>query len=145
MHSMRSTRSYLSRPMSDISYVDEDTLSPSAATHNRRSFGGGGSSGHQPATSNNNKQQQSGMMRHSLVVTDTSAFTPVTNNSTNISHGQQYLKVEGSSYRVHHRQQPTRGAGGRGVEAPPPSAPTAAAPIRVSADAQTQSAESSRP
>ena len=138
MHSLRSTRSYLSRPMSDISYVDEDPLSPSAASHNRRSFGG--SSG-QPATSNNNKQQQSGMMRHSLVVTDTSAFTPVTNNSTNISHGQQYLKVEGSSYRVHHRQQPTRGAGGRGVDAPPPSAP--AAPIRVSADAQTQSAESS--
>ena len=138
MHSLRSTRSYLSRPMSDISYVDEDTLSPSAASHNRRSFGG--SSG-QPATSNNNKQQQSGMMRHSLVVTDTSAFTPVTNNSTNISHGQQYLKVEGSSYRVHHRQQPIRGAGGRGVDAPPPSAP--AAPIRVSADAQTQSAESS--
>merc|ERR1712223_841426 len=39
VHSLRSTRSYLSRPMSDISYVDEDTLSPSAASHYRRSFG----------------------------------------------------------------------------------------------------------
>jgi len=57
VHSLRSTRSYLSRPMSDISYVDEDTLSPSAASHNRRSFGTGSSG--QPATSNNNKQQQS--------------------------------------------------------------------------------------
>ena len=134
VHSLRSTRSYLSRPMSDISYVDEDTLSPSAASHYRRSFGDRSSAVGQ-STSNNNKQQQqqSGMMRHSLVVTDTSAFTPVTNN-TNMT-GQQYLKVEGSAYRVH-RQQQHRGRSEAASSAPAPQQ-------RISADAQTQSAESS--
>ena len=139
VHSLRSTRSYLSRPMSDISYVDEDTLSPSAISHHyrgRSAFSGSGSAAGQPA-SNNNKPQQ-GMMRHSLLVTDTSAFTPVTNNSTNMA-GQQYLKVEGTAYRVHHRQQTQPQQRNRNEAAAVPPAPARI----ISADAQTQSAESS--
>ena len=143
VHSLRSTRSYLSRPMSDISYVDEDTLSPSAVSHHyrgRSAFSGSGSAAGQPA-SNNNKPQQ-GMMRHSLLVTDTSAFTPVTNNSTNMA-GQQYLKVEGTAYRVHHRQQTQPQQRSRN-EVAFSSMSAAGPPERIiSADAQTQSAESS--
>jgi len=107
VHSLRSTRSYLNRPMSDISYVDEDsTLSPNYHHHHRNSAS---------STRNNNKGN---------------------NNMTNTV-GTQYLKVEGTSYRVKSapKKQTTSASSCTPV--------TNSVMTQSSADAQTQSAESS--
>lgn len=106
VHSMRSTRSYLNRPMSDISYVDEETmLSPTGTSNTSRQRSSGNGS------SNNNK----GMRSHL-----------VTESSTN----QQYLKVE-AGYRLQRQPQAK------------PLHQRDSLQSRASADAQTQSAESS--
>lgn len=66
VHSLRSTRSYLNRPMSDISYVDEDsTLSPNYHHHHRNSAS---------STRNNNKDTSGECVptRHGLPATPTS-------------------------------------------------------------------------
>ena len=108
MHSLRSTRSYLNRPMSDISYVDEDsTLSPNYHHHHRNSAS---------STRNNNKGN---------------------NNMTNTV-GTQYLKVEGTSYRVKSAPKKTTSASSAACTPVTNSVMT-----QSSADAQTQSAESS--
>ena len=103
MHSLRSTRSYLNRPMSDISYVDEDstTLSPNYHSHHHRNSAS--------SSRNNNKGN---------------------NNMTNTV-GTQYLKVEGTSYRVKSAPKKTC------------TPVTNTVMTQSSADAQTQSAESS--
>jgi hypothetical protein len=130
VHSMRSTRSYLARPMSDISYVDEDTLSPTAAAAypppQRRSTGSG-------SGSNNNLQSKisrSGCQQSVLVADST--------NTTNNHH----LRVEaGSSYRLQRQQQAQQQAMQQQQQ---PQASTGSKSLhRQSADAQTQSAESS--
>ena len=114
MHSLRSTRSYLNRPMSDISYVDEDSTALSPNYYHRNS------SASSAAARNNNKG----------------------NNSMTNTVGTQYLKVEGTSYRV--KSASSTGQGG------PKTKNTNTGPVLMasmatqsSADAQTQSAESS--
>ena len=142
VHSMRSTRSYLARPMSDISYVDEDTLSPTSG-HGMVLADG---SNRRHRQNNSCKGMKSGSQRDSNsghfggginAQTQEQNSSVISTNNSNNQH--QYLKVEGTSYRVH------RGGGG--------GSNTAGNPKREqlhsrqhsaqSADAQTQSAESS--
>ena len=161
---MRSTRSYLARPMSDISYVDEDTLSPTAISGGNHHHGGHRrTSGANNNAANANKTASAGMMHHrgvgglhhSSLVTDSSnsAFIPVpTTNNTGSGPGAnqaQYLKVEGTSYRVHRNNNSAanhaannsaagaaQGGGGHFKNRD-------SLQSRYSTDAQTQSAESS--
>lgn len=112
---MRSTRSYLARPMSDISYVDEDTLSPTGYTGNTRH--------HHPRPSNSSAGSSNNSRGMTLRnQSSESAFIPVPVSTNNKDH----LRVEqGSTYRA--KQQKNRDS----------------LHSRHSADAQTQSAESS--
>ncbi len=154
VHSLRSTRSYLSRPMSDISYIDEENLSPTAAHYRRQQQ-------HHHHHHHQQQQQQqdqygrvngsgSGYSRGAGLRQDsTNSNTPSIATNTVGGGGQQpgqYLKVEGSAYRVHRSNaststgtNPAAGLTASGSR----SGAAASSRPRASSDAQTQSAESS--
>ena len=134
---MRSTRSYMARPMSDISYVDEDTLSPTS---------GGGPAAERRQRQNNSckgmKVQREYSSGTSVAAHDQhpagSAVVSTSTHTNNANNQHQYLKVEGTSYRVHRG-----GSGGGGDKNNKRELLHSRQHSAQSADAQTQSAESS--
>lgn len=123
----------MARPMSDISYVDEDTLSPTS---------GGGPAAERRQRQNNSCKGMKVQREYSSgtsVVAHEQGTTVSTSTHTNNSNNQhQYLKVEGTSYRVHRG-----GSGGGGDKNNKRELLHSRQHSAQSADAQTQSAESS--
>ena len=137
VHSMRSTRSYMARPMSDISYVDEDTLSPTS---------GGGPAAERRQRQNNSCKGMKYSSGTSVVASHDgqhpagSAVVSTSTHTNNSNNQHQYLKVEGTSYRVHRGGS---GGGGSGDKNNKRELLHSRQHSAQSADAQTQSAESS--
>ncbi len=141
IHSLRSTRSMLNRPMSDISYIDEETVCGSNARGQSFSVAGGGSSSFNGGGLL--AAPRHGMTASQLRNKPSSGSEGSSSSSANFASRNNYLKVEGQTYRVCRtvgRQESataaatTNGGGGGNV--------TLAA-VRRTSDAQTQSAESS--
>jgi hypothetical protein len=134
--------------MSDISYVDEDTLSPTAAAGhfsriNRSNHGGGNGTGlNNLAPRGSTQGMQTSCARQATLVTDHNN-TSSTNTSNNTGGGTQYLKVEGSAYRVHrtttNNQSTSTSLSNQRIK----ESTSRQQQQQASSDAQTQSAESS--
>ena len=133
IHSMRSTRSYLTRPISDISYIDEETLSPTSAASRavaaaaaaRNSNGGGylGTGQQRGATAHGMRSKVGGGSSEASGIGDGMSVTVPTNKTNN-------NVVRGETYRVQ-----TKAASGEHQKRKTKP--------RHCSDAQTQSAESS--
>lgn len=136
IHSLRSTRSMLNRPMSDISFIDEETVVASATRGQSFSVVGGGSSSF-------NGGGLLAAPRHGMTASlrnKPSSGSEGSSAAANYASRNNYLKVEGQTYRVCRtvgRQESAANGGGGG------SATLTAVAVRRTSDAQTQSAESS--
>ena len=123
--------------MSDISYVDEDTLSPTS---------GGGPAAERRQRQNNSCKGMKYSSGTSVVASHDgqhpagSAVVSTSTHTNNSNNQHQYLKVEGTSYRVHRGGS---GGGGSGDKNNKRELLHSRQHSAQSADAQTQSAESS--
>lgn len=132
IHSLRSTRSMLNRPMSDISYIDEETVLGTAARG--QSFSGAGGS------SSFNGGGLLAAPRHGMNASRTKPSSGSEGSSSSAAAAtsrNNFLKVEGQTYRVCRnvgRQDAAANGGGGG---------NTTLTVRRTSDAQTQSAESS--
>ena len=132
LHSLRSTRSMLNRPMSDISYIDEETVM-GTATRGQSFSGAGGSS-------NFNGGGMLSAPRHGMNASlrnKPSLGSEGSSSSAAAASRNNFLKVEGQTYRVCRtvgRQEGSANGTGGG---------NTTLTVRRTSDAQTQSAESS--
>jgi hypothetical protein len=134
IHSLRSTRSMLNRPMSDISYIDEETVLSAAARGQSFSGAGGSSSFNGGGLLAAPRHGMNASLRNkpssgSEGSSSSSAAAAASRNN--------FLKVEGQTYRVCRtvgRQDSAANGGGGGITT---------LTVRRTSDAQTQSAESS--